>query len=460
MSISNKKLTSLERKAITGLSAIYGLRMFGLFLVLPVLAVYATQLEGSTPFLIGMVLGAYGIAQAVLQIPFGLMSDKFGRKRVITTGLIMFIAGSIVAALASDIYWMIFGRVLQGSGAIAAAVLALTADLTRENQRTKAMAVIGMSIGLSFMLALVVASPLMALFSIAGLFYLTAFLAVLAILALWFYVPNQTQRASRDVKFVATDFLFLFQHAQLWRLNVGIFVLHCVLTAMFVVVPLLLVNRAGLSVETHWHVYLPVLLGSVVLMVPLVIASAKKQLTMRIFTATICVLMLAQVLFFVSQLNNVYSIGFCLLIFFVGFNALEAMLPSLVTRLAPASMKGTAVGIYNTFQFLGVFLGGALGGYLMGNGGEQSVFIFCGLLLVIWAGAVMTAPKASLYDTRLVKLSDDMKIQDSDQRYDILMAVNGVKDVTIVDEEKIVYLKINKAEFSDEALMNIDFLSE
>lgn len=460
MSSVQHKFTAIERRAVFGLSAIYGLRMFGLFLILPVLAIYSDQLEGSTPFLVGLTLGAYGIAQAILQIPFGLMSDKYGRKRLITIGLVIFILGSIVAGFSTDIYWMIFGRALQGSGAIAAAVLALTADLTRENQRSKAMAIIGVSIGTSFMLAFIVAAPLVSLLGFSGLFFVTAALAIFAILALWFYVPNQTPRSSRDVKFRAADFSSLLKHPQLMRLNVGIFVLHSVLTSMFVVIPLLLNDRVGLALTEHWKVYVPVMLASIVFMAPLVMASANKARLMRIFLIAIILLVVAQVILFVSSLDNVYSIAICLFIFFVGFNALEAMLPSLVTRVAPAAMKGTAVGIYNTFQFSGVFIGGAVGGFLMGNGGPNSVFVFSGLLLLSWALIVIFAPRVVLFDSRMVKLlaMSHNQAEENLARYDSLLTLDGVKDVTIIDEENVAYLKIDKADFDIEALSKLAFV--
>lgn len=456
------KFTSIERHAVFGLSAIYGLRMFGLFLILPVLAIYADKLEGSTPFLVGLTLGAYGIAQAILQIPFGLLSDKFGRKRIITIGLLIFIMGSIIAGLSDNIYWVIFGRALQGSGAIAAAVLALAADLTRENQRAKAMAIIGVSIGGSFIIAFIAASPLVQLFGFSGLFYMTAILAVCAIVVLWFYVPNQIARASRDVKFMRSDFSALLSHSHLIRLNIGIFILHCVLTAMFVVVPLLLSNRIEMASENHWKIYVPVMLASIAFMAPLVIMSAQKKYLMPIFLAAISILMLAQVMLFSSKLDNPYSIALCLFVFFIGFNTLEAMLPSLVTRVAPAAMKGTAIGIYNTFQFSGIFIGGVLGGYLMGHGGYQAVFFLCGVLLLIWAIVVIFSPRATLYDSRMLRLVDNSSLNETElaSRYDNLMSLDGVKDVTIIDEENIAYLKIDKTEFNMQALNELSIIAD
>ena len=460
MQSTQQKFTAIERRAVFGLSAIYGLRMFGLFLILPVLAIYAKQLDGSTPLLIGLALGTYGITQAVLQIPFGLMSDKFGRKRLITIGLSIFILGSLVAGFSDNIYSMIFGRALQGSGAIAAAVLALAADLTRESQRVKAMAIIGVSIGSSFMLAFIVASPLVLLFGFSGLFFMTAVLAVLAIIALWLYVPNQIARSSRDVTFVASDFVDLLKHKHLMRLNYGIFVLHCVLTAMFVVVPLLLSERVVLSSTEHWKVYVPVMLASIIFMVPLVVASTNKARLMQAFFIAIIFLMIAQVILFVSKLDNIYSIGLCLLVFFVGFNALEAMLPSLVTRVAPAAMKGTAVGIYNTFQFSGVFIGGVVGGVVMGESGENGVFVFCGLLLLSWAAVVVFAPRITLFDSHMVRLFalSDNQNEENSVRYDNLLALDGVKDVTIIDEENVAYLKVDKTAFDVNALSKLAFV--
>jgi len=455
-----QKFTTSERRAVFGLSAIYGLRMFGLFLILPVLAIYADKLEGSTPFLVGMALGAYGIAQAILQIPFGLLSDKFGRKRIITIGLVIFAFGSLIAGMADNVYLMIIGRVLQGSGAIAAAVLALTADLTRENQRSKAMAVIGMSIGGSFMLAFILSSPLVSMFGFSGIFYVTALMAILAIFALWFYVPTQAPKASRDVKFVVSDFWALLKHPQLMRLNFGIFALHCILTALFVVIPLLLVNRAELASKEHWKMYVPVMLASILLMAPMIMASTKTHLVMRIFLMAICLLMLAQLLLFVSALDNVFSIALCLLVFFIGFNALEALLPSLITRVSPAANKGTAVGIYNTFQFSGVFVGGAVAGYLMGTSGENMVFVFCGVLLIIWASLVIFSPAIALYDSKLIKLKQNLgqQTKEIDQIYANLLALDGVKDVTIIQEESIAYLKVDKAQLVVSELNNFDFV--
>ncbi len=462
---TSQAFTDLERRSVMALSSIYALRMFGLFLILPVLSVYADSLSNATPLLIGMALGAYGFTQAVLQIPFGLLSDRMGRKRVITAGLALFVLGSLVAAVAHDIVWVIIGRALQGSGAIAAVVLALTADLTRENQRSKAMALIGMSIGMAFMLALVLAPIFAGVVGVQGLFVLTAVLAVLAMIVLWRWVPSPAQRPNREVQAVPSDIFRLLADPQLIRLDVGIFVLHFVLTAMFVVVPLLLVKEMGVATSKHWQVYLPALLASVAAMVPLVMLSAQKKRTMRVFFAAICILLASQVLFLWKPVSNVYSLGMMLFVFFWGFNTLEAMLPSLVTRLSPAATKGTAVGVYNTFQFAGVFAGGALGGLVYGQFGYTAVFVLCGLLLVLWALLVQTAPATSLYDSRIVQLTDLMKQNQSssesrdatiEQLYQQLKSIVGVKDVTIIEDECLAYLKVDKDYFDEEQLAGFE----
>lgn len=457
--------SKLERRSVTALSSIYALRMFGLFLILPVLSIYADGMENTSPLLIGMALGAYGFTQALLQIPYGMLSDRLGRKRVITAGLLIFIIGSLVAAASNDIIWVIVGRALQGAGAIAAAVLALTADLTRENQRSKAMAFIGMSIGLSFMLALLLSTILAAKIGFNGLFILTAILAVLAIAVLWLWVPTPMQRSSRDTQAVPADVWRLMKDPQLLRLDIGIFVLHFVLTAMFVVVPLLMSKELAFATERHWQVYLPALIASVLAMVPLIILSARKKLTMRVFLAGICLLLVSQMLFISSPISNVFGLGVVLFFFFWGFNTLEAMLPSLVTRLAPPATKGTAVGIYNTFQFGGVFLGGMLGGLIMGRYGYQAVFVLCGGLLVIWVVAVLTAPVAKLYDSKIVSLSalyqeeahTNVQSQGStpfsERLYQALSGLNGVEAVTVIEEEQVAYLKVEKESF-DLSLLN------
>lgn len=443
-------LSPLEKRSISALAAIFGLRMFGLFLILPVLSIYSNQIEGSTPFLIGLAMGIYGITQAILQIPFGILSDHFGRKKIITLGLIIFAIGSIVAGLSTHITGVIIGRALQGAGAIAAVVLALTADLTREDQRTKAMAFIGMSIGLAFMLALMGAPLLEPLIGVQGMFFMTAILSLLAIILLWKVVPTPVQAKNLDVKAVPSQMLKLLFDKQLLRLDLGIFSLHFVLTAMFVVVPIILFEQLDLATNEHWQIYIPALLLSVLFMIPLIIISTKRRFVMPIFFAAICILLIAQLLLLLLPLSWL-GMMFCMFVFFWGFNTLEAMLPSLVSQVAPAQSKGSAMGVYNTFQFMGVFLGGVTGGLLYGEIGFNGVFIVCALLLLVWGILTITAPKPDLFHSYLTKLPDN----DSKKWLFHLSKVKGVKTVTILAEDNTAYLKIDKSLFDAQSLRDV-----
>ena len=428
--------------------------MFGLFLILPVLSIYAEQLDGATPALMGLALGVYGMTQAALQIPFGWMSDRFGRKPIIYIGLSIFIVGSLVAAIADTINGVIIGRALQGAGAIAAVVLALTSDLTRENQRTKAMAGIGMTIGLAFLLALMAAPLLQAYIGVKGLFALTAVLAALSLLLVWKVVPTPVQKQNLEVRAMPLKMLSLLRHPQLLRLDMGIFILHFVLTAMFVVVPIILLEQAKLPTQDHWKVYVPALLGSVIFMLPMVILSSRKHLLMRIFRAAICLLLFAQCLLMWRPLG-VPGMTVCMFFFFWGFNLLEAMLPSLVSRVAPAAAKGSAIGVYNTFQFMGVFLGGFIGGSVYGDYGVTAVFALCGVLLVVWVWLVQTSPEPRLLDSLVVPLTTlDKNIVEYQAGFE---AVQGVEEVIIIAQEKTVYLKVDKNELDQAALDAVAF---
>ena len=442
--MSKNTLTSLERKSIIALASVYGLRMFGLFLILPVLAIYAEQLNGASPMLMGIALGVYGITQAIFQIPFGMLSDRFGRKPMIIIGLSIFAIGSLVAAVSDSISGVIFGRALQGAGAIAAVVLALTSDLTRENQRTKAMALIGMTIGASFLLALIVAPILQVFIGVQGLFVMTACLAVMSMLVIWKAVPTPAQTFNLEVRAVPTQMLDLLKHSQLIRLDLGIFILHFILTAIFVVVPIILLEQINMPSNDHWRVYVPALLASVVFMVPMIIMSTRKEWLIRIFMAAVCILLFAQCLLMWRPFG-VIGITVCLFFFFWGFNLLEAMLPSLLSRVAPAASKGSALGVYNTFQFLGVFFGGFIGGTLYGKLGVDAVFMTCGLLLIIWVILIQTAPRLRLFDSLIIQLkSSTSTAQLATQLRAQLQAVPGVEEAIIMEGESVAYLKVDK----------------
>jgi len=375
-----------ERRTGASLASIFALRMLGLFLILPVFSVYAKTLPGGDNLaLVGFALGAYGLTQAFFQIPYGVASDYFGRKQVIVVGLLIFALGSFVAAWAPDMTWIIVGRVLQGAGAISAAVTALAADLTREEHRTKVMAMIGSSIGLVFALSLVGAPVLYGWIGMSGLFVLTGLLALAAIGLLLKAVPPAPPPHGHE-KLPLRRVLF---DADLLRLNLGIFTLHMVQMAMFVVLPHALVNFGGLPAAAHWQVYLPAVLVSFVVMVPAIIAAERKDKMRPVFLAAVGLLVIVQAGLYVLH-ESLWALAAWLLLFFVAFNVLEATLPSLISRTAPPAAKGAALGVYNTTQAIGLFIGGAAGGYIAQHFGDNAVFAACTGLSLIWLAVANT----------------------------------------------------------------------
>ena len=385
MTPSNTAMTSAERRAVISLAGIFSLRMFGLFMLLPVLSVYAGDLTHTTPLLIGLALGSYGLTQALFQIPFGLASDRINRKQVIAFGLVIFAFGSVVAGLSDSIYGLILGRSIQGCGAISAATLALTADLTRDSQRTRAMAVIGICIGASFMLALVIAPPVQNWIGVPGLFWLTTGLSVIAIFTVLQIVPNTESRPHHgDIAPASAQIRRSFADFQLMQLNLSIFLSHAVLTALFLVLPALLISRGNYPLATHWRVYIPILLVSVIGMAPFVIASSKVRMIRHAYRAAVLLLLVSFVILLCSESRPIIWLLGGVVVFFSAFNALEALLPSMVSQVAPLDGKGTALAIYSTFQFAGVFAGGVAGGWVYGEYDSQGVFIFCGGMITIW----------------------------------------------------------------------------
>ncbi|KAB7622912.1 MFS transporter [Alkalilimnicola sp. S0819] len=375
-----------ERRATFGLASIFGLRMFGLFLILPVFSLHGGELQGATPMLIGLALGAYGLTQALLQIPMGWASDHWGRRPVIITGLLVFALGSVLAALSESIYGVIAGRALQGGGAIAAAVMALASDLTRDSQRTKAMAVIGMSVGGAFLAALVVGPLMAASLGLAGLFWLTALLALAALLVLWLGVPEGEARPAVRTG-PGPRFREMLRDRNLWRLDLGIFVLHLILTAGFVALPLLLRDRLGLPGEAHWRVYVPVLLLSVVALVPAIGFGERRGRMHQLVPGTVLALLMALLLLALAP--GAAWLWFALWLYFSAFNILEASLPSLISRFVDPSARGRALGVYSTAQFAGAFVGGLAGGLLYGLGGSSLLFLGLAALCVPWLLATL-----------------------------------------------------------------------
>lgn len=380
-----ERMSALELRASASLASLFALRMLGLFLILPVFAIHAKGVPGGDNHtLVGIALGIYGITQGLLQIPFGMASDRFGRKRVIVFGLVIFVIGSFVAAASTDLYVTIFGRALQGAGAISAAVVAMIADLTREQHRTKAMALVGASIGLTFALSLVLAPLLYALIGMGGIFALTGILAIGGILVTLFVVPHETAHAENTGREVRAGTLGeVLRDPELLRLNIGVFALHAMHLALFVVVPLALVEQAGLPIAEHWKLYLPVVLISFALMMPPIMAAERRGKVKAVFLAAILAMVLVLAGFAWGG-HGTFRIAGLLLVFFVAFNILEATMPSLVTKLAPASARGTAIGVFNTTQALGYGVGGAGGGWVMQHYGASGVFVFGIALVALW----------------------------------------------------------------------------
>lgn len=454
MSVSSEKMSPLELRAAIGLAGVYGLRMFGLFIILPVFAFYAEDLPGGDNYtLVGVALGAYGLTQAILQIPFGWLSDRIGRKPVIYFGLILFAIGSLVAAIAVDIYWVIIGRVIQGAGAISAAVMALAADLTREEHRTKAMATIGMTIGMVFAISLTIAPTLNQWIGVPGIFILTGVLAVLAMLVVKQIIPDpQISRFHSDTEVAATRFRDVLRDRQLLRLNYGIFALHATLMALWLVVPLTL-RDAGMGANDHWQIYLPVLLLSVACIIPAIIYAEKKSKLKQVFIVAIATLLLGQILLAITT-DSITATAIALWVFFSAFNLLEASLPSLISKIAPVGAKGTAIGIYSSTQFLGAFTGASVGGYLFGNFGSQSLYGFCGLLLIVWLilAITMKAPAAVRSKMYSVQAMDLGQSQELSHR---LAELPGVYEALVIVNEEVAYLKVDVQGFDETSVIKL-----
>lgn len=378
---SPDRMSSLELRASLGLASVFGLRMLGMFIILPVFVLYARELPGgNNQILIGIALGAYGLAQACFQLLFGRLSDRWGRKRMIYIGLLIFAVGSLVAAIAGNLYLVAIGRAIQGAGAISAVLIALSADLTRDHNRTKSMAIIGMTIGATFIVSMVAGPVLSGVFGVPGIFALTGVMALVAMLVVRFVVPDPVANAA-DPALTPSTVMDVLRDKQLARLNFGIFALHGVLMAMFVVIPVELV--AQLAEGEHWKMYLGVMLASLAIMVPVMLLSERRGRQKAAFLGSIAVIG-ASALLLEAGSGTFQLMAGALVLFFAAFNLLEAMLPSLVSRVAPSNAKGTAIGVYSTLQFLGTFTGAVAGGWIAQQYGNIAVFGMCAIVAGVW----------------------------------------------------------------------------
>ena len=447
-------MTRAELKASLSLALIYMLRMLGMFLILPVFAVLARNLPDASPFLVGLAISAYGLTQAIFQIPFGLWSDRWGRKPVIAFGLLLFVGGSIIAALSDSILGIILGRSLQGAGAVAAVVMALAADLTREEHRTKAMALIGISIGISFSVSMILGPVLSNWFGLKGIFWIITALAALSLVVLIWVVPNPKRMSfHREAQLNRSTIGRVMRHPELLRLDFGIFSLHLILTALFVALPQILRDQLNLETRDHWHLYLPVFLIAMVAMVPFVILAEKKRKMKAVFLAFIGLIGMAELGF--AWFDESYWAIFALLcLFFTGFNLLEATLPSMVSKVAPPDLKGTAMGIYSTAQFLGAFIGGTSAGWLYGHQGPQAVFWFAaGMAFTWWLVAFNMKPPRHV-STLMVGLRP-IEDQERITLQRALLACPGMAEAWVAREEQVAYLKVDKTLLKQEILEDI-----
>ncbi len=431
-------MSAAELRAGMSLAGVYGLRMLGLFFILPIFSVHATTLKGGHDlFLVGIAIGGYGLAQGVLQIPFGMASDRWGRKPLIYAGLVVFAAGSFLGIAATDIWTAIAARILQGAGAINSVAMALAADLTREQHRTKIMAMIGATIGLMFAVSLVAAPVLYRYIGMGGVFALTGVLSLAALGVVKYFVPDPPPRprpAPPAPGGVRLD-------PELLRLNAGIFILHIVLYAMFVVVPPLVV-AAGLPLTEHWKLYLPVVLVSFVLMVPAVLYADRRNRPKPILLGAVALLIVVEGALAASALG-LAALVVLMLAFFAAFNVLEAMLPALVTRAAPVHGRGFVIGVYNTTQTLGVFFGGLIGGGVAQHGGASAVFATCAVLCGLWLAAAVgmrgPAPQVNELSSMTFSIASGVNLEGLSEA---LAAVSGVREAEVLARERIARLKV------------------
>lgn len=451
---SIKKKSFSEFKAVFLLSIILAFRMLGLFMIYPVFTLDANNLQSASPTLIGIALGIYGLTQGVFQLPLSSLSDRFGRRPIIFAGLVLFGLGSVLAACANSIYMIIIGRALQGAGAIGSTLLAYAADITSLENRTKTMAVMGLTIGVSFGVAIVLGPILNDLLHLSGLFWITAVFALVGVTILFFGMPDTAtnikiqnrQAVFQSIKqlLVATDLIYL---------NVSIFILHAILTATFMVIPHLLENGLGITSKQQWLVYLPTLLFAFVCVLPMLHLTEKKNNIKLAIIASIGAISFAQFLWFFSMSSS--AIILALMLFFLGFTLLEAILPSLVSKLAANNNKGAALGIFSTWQFLGIFMGGLIGGMIQNYWGTSIVCLSSAVIALLWLMKMAFMNPLPYFKTELIHFNNPIDEVHARQLCDMLSSVPGVLEATVSIQDSIAYLKVDNKIFSKERLLRV-----
>lgn len=430
-------MNAIEVRAALTLAVVYVLRMLGLFMVMPVLAVAATKYSDYSVMLVGVAIGGYGLTQAALQIPMGMLSDKWGRKPVILLGLSVFAAGSIMAAMADSMWWLIAGRILQGAGAIAGAIMALAADVTREQQRAKVMAIIGIAIGFSFYIAVVLGPLIAEAWGLAGVFWVTGILAVCCLPMVKWAVPDTPKQFNADTLPRLEQVWQLFTSRDLWRLNVSVMLLHMMITLLFVQVPSTLV-AVGVPLDNHWTLYLPVLVISVLLLAMMMRSSRGR--TPRVMLLSAVIMLGSAFVVLPSVGHSWWLMALGLLIFFTGFNYLEANFPALLSTIAPAGQKGTAMGIYASFQFFGAFLGGILSGVVTEHLGSESAYYSGSVIAALWCVIVAGIDAGEKLKRVALAVGNNNPGQ---QQLEALAALPGVVESVFDPGQGQLYLKVN-----------------
>jgi MFS family permease len=444
-------LNPQETRAAISLALVYVLRMLGLFMVIPVLAIAAVDYPDYSPLFVGLAIGGYGLTQAILQIPMGVLSDKWGRKPVIYMGLCFFALGSLVAANADSMAMLTLGRILQGAGAIAGAIMALAADVTRESERAKVMAIIGVSIGFSFYVALLTGPIIAGLYGIQGIFWITAVLTVCCLPLVKFGVPTPKENSpSGDALPQLSQLKNLAKEPSLWRLNMSVLTVHLLITCFFVQVPVLL-TEVNFGLDEHWKIYTPILVVSVLILVMLM-KLCKQLQTSTSFIISLTLMAMGFGLFLLPELNWVVII-IAGTLFFAGFNYMEAHMPVMVSSIAPAGKKGSAMGIYASFQFFGAFLGGVISGALTGWLGPKLALVACLLFIVIAMIIVWGLQKTTTVKRVTLTIENRARFQQTSNKTLLesdFGKLEGVQEVLVDVEKRAVYLKVDSKGFDIE----------
>ena len=446
-------MNALERRSTFALSSIFALRMLGLFMIVPVFSVAGQSYQYATPALIGLAVGVYGLSQALLQIPFSLIADRFSRKPLIVLGLLLFAVGGAIAAMSESIYGVIIGRAIAGGGAVSAVVMALLADVTREENRTKAMAIMGMSIGLSFVVAFSLGPWLTGLVGISGLFWVTTCMGLLAILML-FLVPATTRHHKNFQQGYMTQLKQVLKMRDLNRLHVSVFALHLLLTAMFIYVPSQLIDFAGIPLSQHGLVYLPLLVLSLFFAFPSIILAEKYRKMRGIFLTAIAGIIAGLViLIFGNQSQYVLLIGLGL--FFIAFNVMEALLPSWLSKAAPIQSKATAMGVNASGQFLGAFCGGILGGQLIMLNNTSLGWGILTAIAIVWLLISFGLAQPRYLSSLVFKLPE---LKETDEWTSQLLAIRGIEEVVVMSDQQVAYVKVDKQQIDDAARQDLAHL--